>query len=130
MSEPTPHSSHWLDKLVELVGQDKAEQAVALADRVRSGVASALREAVETIDPAADQRVELENVKTRVAELEAVDTEQRAKIEELEKALDEAEATVLRRGNEINLLNDTINSLKAAPAEAPTGRAAARTPGA
>jgi len=68
----------------ELVGQEKADKAIALAERVRARTASLIRAAAEAVDPGPDQREELA----------------------------EAKATIERREKEINLLNDTITNLK------------------
>lgn len=78
-----------LDRLAELVPQDKADQAIVLAARVRdTAIASASLYVAEYLEAKS------------------------ARIEELETALDEAEAALVRRGHEINLLNDAIDTLK------------------
>lgn len=102
MSENPEHHNHFLDALVELVGQDRAKQAIALSDRARAHTASLIREAAEAVDPGPDQTEALEASKVRVAELET--------------ALDEATAALVRRGHEIDVLNTIIADLKA-PAE-------------
>lgn len=114
MSDHNP----FLDAIVELVGQERSQRAIELADRARAHTAALLREATEVIDPAPDQREELEKAQARVAELEA--------------AVDEATAALARRATEIATLNGVIDGLRAdltaastPPAPAPKGTGAA-----
>lgn len=85
MPTDTKHNP-FLDGLVELVGQERADKAVELATKARAHTAALLREVTEAVDPAADQR----------------------------ELVEELKATVERRDQEINLLNDTIRQLKEA----------------
>lgn len=108
---PKAHNP-WIDRLAELVGQEKAREAFVLADKARAHTAALLREATEAVDPREDQRA-------RVAELEAqlqaaLDTHGRDAQNgaDLQAQLDQATATVGRRDDEIAVLNAIIEDQK------------------
>src|SRR5262245_52009517 len=94
-----PNYNPFIDALAELVGQDKADRAIELADRARAHVAALLREATEVVDPAPDQREALATAEARIAELEA--------------AVDEATEALARRASEVAQLNGVIDGLRA-----------------
>lgn len=109
------HHNVYLDKLSELVGQENADKAIALANKAREHTASLLRSVTEAVDPAPDQRAELEEAK-------AGNVQFAEQLSKLQDAYVDLETTLVARGHEINLLNDTIRQLKeeaAATAEAP-----------
>lgn len=107
------HHNPFIDKLAELVGQERANQAIALADKAREHTASLIRQAAEAVAPGPDQTELLADLEERLQTAEATNNE--------------LEAALVRRAAEISLLNDTIVTLKA---EALTSKPAAPKRGA
>lgn len=111
--------NHFLDALVELVGQEKAKRAVELADRARAHTAALLREITEAVDPAADQRAALEEAQDEIARL---NTQLDDRVVKCEQEKYELELTLGRRTTEINRLNAALEAELAKAPKAPKGK--------
>lgn len=102
-------SNHYIDALAELVGQENADKAVALADKARDLFAGQLRAAAEAVDPAPDQREALTNASEKVADLEA-------KITGLARSLadttEKAASDIASRNAVIAAQNQTADTLR------------------
>lgn len=103
--------NHFLDTLTELVGQENAKYALALADRARAHTASLLREASEAVDPGPDQRIALESYVEALAVSKGRIADLTTDLAKAEQRADEAEKALVARAAEINALTAAVKTL-------------------